>query len=195
VDEFMGALPENEIRAFLDKHIPRESDVLVDQALQALHQGESEAALQLLRQVRQSDPGNPRLMPLLAQAQMMHGDVAGATETLDALPPEQQTDPTVAALRGQLYFGEILRHAPSAEALEQRLASDAGDSEARYQLAARKVVDREFEAALELLLELMRRDREFGEDAARRALVKLFDLLGDDPLVARYRGRMASLLY
>lgn len=195
VDEFMGALPENEIRAFLDKHIPRESDALVDRALQALRQGENEAALQLLQQVQKTDGGNPRLMPALARAQLATGDVAGATATLDALPPDQHNEPDVAALRSQLYFGEILREAPSTEALEQRLSADRGDSEARYQLAARKVVDQEFEDALELLLELMRRDRSYGEDAARQAMVKLFDLLGDDPLVARYRGRMASLLY
>jgi putative thioredoxin len=195
VDEFMGALPEEEIRAFIDKHIPRESDAAVDQAIMLLNQGDSDTALQILQQVQQTDPDNPRLLRTLAQAQVLGGDVAGATATLDALPLDQQNDPEVAALRSHLFFGEILHGACAAAVLEQRLSENETDSEARYQLAARKVVDQEYESAMELFLELMRRDRGFGDDAARKALVKLFDLLGNDPLVARYRGRMASLLY
>ncbi len=195
VDEFTGALPEAEIRAFLDKHIPRESDAQIDQALMLMHQGEGTAALQALQQVQQTDPANPRLVPALAQAQAQAGDVAGAAATLDALPLEKQHDPEVAALRSQLFFGEVLNGAPAIDVLEQRLNTNENDHEARYQLAARKVMNHDFAAALEQLLELMRRDRGYGDDAARKTLVKVFDLLGDDPLVARYRGRMASLLY
>lgn len=195
VDEFLGALPEEEIRAFLDKHIPRESDAALDQAIVLLNQGDSGTARQVLQQVQEADPDNPRLLRTLAQAQLLDGDVAGATATLDALPPDQQNDPEVAALRSRMFFGAILSGAPAADRLQQRLEDQPNDSEARYQLAAHKVMNQDFEAALDLLLELMRRDRGYGDDAARGALVKVFDLLGDDPLVPRYRSRMASLLY
>jgi putative thioredoxin len=79
--------------------------------------------------------------------------------------------------------------------LEARLAADADDHEALFQLAIRKVVDRDYETAMDLLLQLMQADRSFGDDAGRRGLVKVFDLLGDDPRVGEYRRRMASLLY
>ena len=85
--------------------------------------------------------------------------------------------------------------APAATELETRLAADPADHEALLQLALRKVVDRHYEAAMDLLLELMRKDRGFGDDAGRRSLLKVFELLGDDPLVGQYRRRMASLLH
>jgi len=94
----------------------------------------------------------------------------------------------------QFFVGEV-ENAPDAGALDARLASNADDHEALYQLASHKVVAQEYEAALKLLLQLMQTNREFGDDAARQALLKVFDLLGDDPLVRHYRGRMASLLH
>ena len=74
-------------------------------------------------------------------------------------------------------------------------AANPGDLEAMFQLALRKVVDQDYDTAMELLLGLMQKDRSFGDDAGRRGLLKVFELLGDDPRVSRYRGRMASLLY
>ena len=79
--------------------------------------------------------------------------------------------------------------------LEARLDADEDDHEARFQLALRKVVEQDYDAAMELLLELMRRDRSYDDDAGRRGLLQVFELLGDDPRVSRYRSRMASLLY
>lgn len=79
--------------------------------------------------------------------------------------------------------------------LEARVAADPGDHEALFQLALRKVVEQDYETAMELLLQLMQKDRSFGDDAGRRGLLKVFELLGDDPRVNRYRSRMASLSY
>lgn len=195
VDEFMGALPEPEVRKFLDKHLPRESDALVQQARQRLLAGDGEAAMALLDAARASDPDNPRVAIARAQAQAAMGDTATAEATLDALPPDEQAKPEVATLRSHLYFEGLLAGAPDPGTLRERLGSDPGDSAARFQLAVHHVVDQDYEPAMELLLELMRKDRQYGDDAARQALVKLFDLLGSDPLVTRYRSRMASLLY
>ena len=129
VDEFMGALPEQGVRAFLDKHI-------VDAAAVA---AELERKLQV--------------------------------------------------------FKDELGDAPAATQLEARLADDANDSEARYQLALRKVLEQDHDAAMDLLLQLMQTDRGYGNDAGRQWLLKVFDLLGDDPRVGQYRRRMTSLLY
>ena len=98
-------------------------------------------------------------------------------------------------LRSRLYFQGQLADAPDTAALENRLASDSADHEARFQLALHKVVDGDYEIAMDHFLELMRQDRSFGDDAGRQSLLKVFELLGDSPLVGRYRSRMASLLY
>lgn len=195
IDEFMGALPEAELRKFLDKHLPRESDTLVARARDRLLAGDGDGALALLAAARESDPDNPRVLIALAQAQGAMGDTTAAAATLDSLPPDEQAKPEVATLRSHLYFEGLIAGAPAGNALQARLAADSNDSEARFQLAVHKVVDQEYEAGMELLLELMRKDRKYGEDAARRALVRVFDLLGNDPLVNRYRNRMATLLY
>ncbi len=195
VDEFAGALPEAEIRAFLDRHIPRESDAQVEQARQLLLQGDAKGALDLLEQAKAGDPTNPNVDVALAQAQAAAGNGEKAMEILERLPLDAQDDPQVKTLKGLLFFENLLASAPPESELEQRLEEDASDSEARYLLAAHKAVKQDYESALEGLLELMRKDRAYGDDAARKAMLRLFDLLGEDPLVQKYRSRMMNLLY
>ena len=77
-----------------------------------------------------------------------------------------------------------------------RRVADPGDCEARYQLAARLIAEHSFEAALEQLLEVVRRDRTYGDDAARKAMLEVFALMGGEgPVVKRYRTSLSSLLY
>ena len=195
VDEFMGALPEQAVRKFLDRHVARESDAQVAEAREQLLAGNADGAIAILHEARQVDPDNPRVILVLAQAQAAAGDVTAAEETLDGLPADEQDKPEVTTLRSQLFFEGQLAGAPAATELEARLAADPGDHEALFQLALRKVVDQEYDAAMDLLLQLMQENRKFGDDAGRRVLLKIFEVLGDDPLVSRYRSRMANLLY
>ena len=195
VDEFMGALPEQAVRKFLDRHVARESDARVAEAREQLLAGNADGAIAILHEARQVDPDNPRVILVLAQAQAAAGDVTAAEETLDGLPADEQDKPEVTTLRSQLFFEGQLAGAPAATELEARLAADPGDHEALFQLALRKVVDQEYDAAMDLLLQLMQENRKFGDDAGRRVLLKVFEVLGDDPLVSRYRSRMANLLY
>ena len=195
VDEIMGALPEQAVRKFLDRHVARESDAQVAEAREQLLAGNADGAIAILHEARQADPDNPRVILTLAQAQAAAGDVTAAEETLDGLPADEQDKPEVTTLRSQLFFEGQLAGAPAATELEARLAADPGDHEALFQLALRKVVDQEYDAAMDLLLQLMQENRKFGDDAGRRVLLKIFEVLGDDPLVGRYRSRMANLLY
>jgi putative thioredoxin len=195
VDEFLGAQPERTVREFIDRHVARESDATVQRARQKLAAGDADAAIALLNQAREADPDNPRVLLVLAGAQAAAGDVAAAEAILDELPASEQANPEVAALRSHLYFEGQLADAPAAAELETRLAADPDDHQARFQLAQRKVVEQDYDRAAELLLELMRKDRNFGDDAGRNTLLKVFDLLGDDPRVGQYRRRMASMLY
>ncbi len=192
VDEFAGALPESQIRAFLDKHIPRESDALVEQALAMT---DSEQALELLQQAKAADGQNANIDLAMAQIHAQLGHSAQALELLQSLPAEQRSQAETKTLENQLLFASELEQAPSLETLQQRLEADEKDSEARYLLALRQIVNGNYEAALEQLLTLMRMDRQFKDDAARKTLIRVFDMLADDPLVPRYRSRMMSLIY
>lgn len=195
VDEFSGALPEAEIRAFLDKHLPRPSDGLVAQAQQHLLAGDAEQALALLQQAKATDPDNTRIDITIAQTQAAAGDTDAAQATLDALPAAKQLEPEVVALRGHLHFEAEAANLPDPAELARRLAADEHDSEARYQMAIHSVLQQDYEGALNILMELMRDDRGYNDDAARKTMLKIFDLLGDDPLAARYRSKMFTLLH
>lgn len=195
VDEFMGAVPERAVREFLDRHVARESDVQVAQAFDLLAAGDADGAIALLTEAGKADPDNPRVTLALAETQAATGDLASAESTLSNLPVGEQDKPEVAALRNRLFFEGQLAGAPAAGELEARLAADPGDHQALLQLALRKVIEQDYETAMELLLQLMKKDRQFGDDAGRRGLLKVFELLGNDPRVSRYRSRMASLLH
>ncbi|MFD2113702.1 thioredoxin [Thiorhodococcus fuscus] len=196
VDQFMGALPEPQIREFLDRHIPRASDGLLAQAQRLLAASDLDGARKLIEQTRTEDPDNVRLP--LAELQLMaaEGDVTTALESIDALPIELINDPEVATLRGRLRFASALTDAPPENALTDRLQTNAKDSEARYLLAAHRVLRGDHAGALDLLLELMKRDRAYGEDAGRKGMLAVFDLLGGNgDLVANYRAKMMNALY
>lgn len=196
VDQFMGALPEAQVRAFLERHLPCAADGLLAQAQGMISAGQLDRAAALVEQVRAEDPSNQRLGLAEAQLAAGRGDLAGAKTLLERLPIELANDPEVAVLRGQLRFAEALAGAPGPAELQQRLAADPADSAAAYQLAAHRVLSGDFEGALEGLLALLKRDRAYGEDAARKGMVAVFDLLGGQgDLVARYRARMMNALY
>ena len=149
----------------------------------------------MLDEAREADPDNPRITLTLAQAQVAMGDIGAAEATLDSLPPDERDKPEVATLRSHLFFEGQVATAPAMPELQSRIAANADDHEALHLLALRKVVDQDYDAALELLLELMKKNRSFGDDAARNTLLKVFELLGEDPRVGQYRRRMASLLH
>ena len=195
VDEFAGALPESAIREFLDRHLPRESDRLVDAALQAHAGGDASGALKILEEARSSDPANPRIPLTMARIRAAEGDLEAAESALEDIPTAERDDPEVARLRSQLFF---LRDAPAAEEvprLEERLARDENDNEARYALALAMVGRQDYPRAIEHLLTLLGKDRQFRDGLAREALLKLFDMLGDDPQVAQARRRLFNMMH
>jgi len=195
VDEFAGALPEGQIRAFLDKYLPRESDALVAQAQQQLLSGDSVKAMEVLEQAKAMDPSNSRIQFAIAQTLAASNEFVAANAALDALPSDQQESPEVIRLRGLLYFDVIISDAPDSDVLEQQLEKDPINSEAIYQLAAWKVIDQDYETALELLIQLMKLNPGYKEGAAKNTLIRIFEILGNDPLVRQYRIKMASLLH
>ena len=117
-------------------------------------------------------------------------------QILAALPAAVGAEPHAQALRARLAFAQTAAEAPDVATLEQALAVNPKESRARYQLAARHVLTGNYETALEQLLELLRRDRSFGDDAARKGMLQIFDMLGaDDERVIQYRRRMFTAMH
>jgi putative thioredoxin len=196
VDQFMGALPEAQIREFLARHVNRASDLLLAQAREAMLDGDLSSATALIEQAEQEDPENKRVFVAQVQLKAAEGNAEGALALLERTPLELTDDTDLAALRGRLAFGAAVANAPPPDQLEAKLNADPNDSAARYQLASHQVLSGNNEAALENLLTLLRQDRQYGEDAARKGMISIFDLLGgDDPLVRTYRAKMLSSLY
>ena len=195
VDEFTGALPEGQIRAFLDKHIANESDQLMQQALAIYQQGDSETALSQMGQILQADPDNQNNKIIYANILLREQHIDEAKKWLDSLSKETKESPQVQAMLAQLEFIHIVDKAPDMASLRQQVADDPGNSEARYQLSAHAILQGQFDIAFEQLLEIVKRDRKYQDDAGRKALLKLFELLGDNhELASSYRRKLAMAL-
>jgi putative thioredoxin len=196
VDQFMGALPESQVREFLDQHLPRESDKLLARVEALLRAGDLAGAAKQIEQARAKDPGNARIQLAEARIKAADGDVSGAQELIDRLPLDLLGDPEVAAVRAQVAFAGALADAPPEDELATRLQANPKDSDARYRIAAYRVAQGDFAGALDQLLDLLKKDRAYRDDAARKGMVMIFDLLGNDhELVAPYRAKMLSALY
>jgi putative thioredoxin len=196
VDQFMGALPEAQVRTFLDRHIPRESDILVARAEGLMADRNLGAAAPLIARAIELEPDHPQARIAEIRLKALSGDTQGAEDLIGRLPVDLLGDPQVVALRGQLRFANVLTSAHPEQELQARLAANPGDSDACYQLAAHCIARSDFEAALGLLFELMRRDRAYGDDAGRKGMLLIFDLLGGTgDLVSRWRGRMFTAMH
>jgi len=195
VDEFTGALPEGEIRAFLDKHIEKESDRRMQQAVALYEQGEVEPALQQMQQIILDDDSNMKNRVIFAEALIKEQRYEDARQLLNSLSMDVQMTPEVSALYAQLEFSETLNQADDVETLQQRIEADPKDSEARYQLSAQYLSQGDYEPAMEQLLEIVRRDRGYQDDAGRKGLLRIFEMLGNSgELVSKYRRKLAQAL-
>jgi len=196
VDQFMGALPESQVREFLERHLPKPSDGLLAQAQGLIAAGDLKRAAAVIAEAKVKEPDNARIALAEVQLTAARGDIVEAAAQLERLPLELAQDPEVTALRGQLRFAEALIGAPPAAVVQQRLTADPTDSAARYQLAAHRVLAGDYATALEDLLTLLKRDRSYGDDAGRKGMIAIFDLLGGQgELVTRYRAKMMTALY
>ncbi len=196
VDAFSGVYPESRVREFLSPHVVRESDTIRSQAETLRQSGKAAEAIALLRQAMLSDPQNHRIVIDLADALFATAAYEDAASALDGLPGSEQQAPPAKNLYTRLYFAKLCNGAPGAGELSEAIQADPRNLEARLQLAARNVTDGDYEAAIEQLIDIIRIEKSYRDDAARRSLVSLFEFLGGDhPLVSRYRPLMAAALY
>lgn len=198
VDAFQGALPEGQLRQFLQQHgIEPLGGGAQDDASQALDAAPADphAEVARLRQAIQDAPDQAELRLDLALALLKTGAIGEAETLLDALPANLATDDRALRARARLGFATLLDGAPAVPALEQAVAADPGDLKARHLLAVHHLVGGDAAAGLEHLLEMLRRNRDFDEGLPRRALIDAFRVVEDEDLVGQYRRKMASLLF
>ena len=174
VDQFVGLQAEPAIKALLDRHVTPAGAVVGSDAATTASGRPEDLAARLLEQ-RAAE---------------------GAAAAIEALAATQADHPQLGALRARLAFVQTANAQPDVMSLRAALAANPADAAARHALAAHHALAGDYGTALAEWLELMRRDRKFGDDAGRRALTQAFEVLGEqDPLVTQYRRRMASLLH
>ncbi|MBT9502214.1 MAG: tetratricopeptide repeat protein [Burkholderiaceae bacterium] len=185
VDGFVGALPEAQIREFLDKHVPStealEAEEDLAEAEELLAEGDTEAALQRLQDTLAKDPGNEAARFDFVRALLEIGQTAAAAEAFaplaakaaDTLTP----NPRLAALATWLRACEAAPTARSAEALAQAIAANKRDFDARFELAQSLLAGQQFTAAMDELLEIIMRDKAWNGELARKTYVAILELM------------------
>jgi len=209
VDGFMGALPESEIVKFTQKlvdaaataglngksQIEQQIEQAMEAASAALEANDLERAFQIYAMVLQHAPDNIDALVGVAQIQVKNGDLDAASQTL-ALLPEGANNPTALALEKTIALAAEAEKLGDPEPLNIRLNSDPDDHRARFDLAMILNARNDKLAAAEQLLEIVKRDRDWQEDGARKKLLELFDSWGPkEPATQKGRRMLSALLF
>lgn len=186
-----GAESEMSVRVFLRKHVGGESSDLRTAALKAFDNGDTAGAASLAAQAALAEPDNPQAPLDVAKLLLLQGRYAQAEALLAALPSPLRERTEVRGLLAHAGFLGAARDAPPVGTLEQAVAVDPGNLEARYRLAAVRLTADDYEGAMAQLLEIARRNPGFRDGAARNGLFAIFTLLGEqDARVQRYRAEL-----
>jgi putative thioredoxin len=195
VDQFMGALPESEVRKLLEKHVAAPQESPQEQARQFMDQGDFEAALPLLKEAYNANPSDEDLAIDLVRALFNTGNLDDADQLLAALPDSVRHDDRVKAMNAQRGFAERVQQLPPESELRGRV-EQRDDPEALYGIAMYQAARGEYQQSMDVLLDLFRRHRAWNDGQARTTLLEMFDLLGpDNPLARSYRQKLFQLLY
>ena len=195
VEELIGVQPEPELRKILDRHVAKASGGLRVAVQDALLAGDYGRALPMLEQAREAEPENPGIIADLARCLFAMGRADDAESMLRELPADAAAAPDIERLRAEIRVAREADGLRDRESLQAMVEAEPDDLALRHELARVAAAARDYDTALEQFFALMRADRGFGDDAGRRGLIELFDVLGaSDGRVREYRRRMASLL-
>jgi putative thioredoxin len=201
VDGFMGAIPESQIRAFVQQLTGGESgashaDEVLAAADEAFAAGDLGNAAQGYGHVLQEEPGHPRAVAGLARCYLQSGDLERARSTLGLVRPDGAADEAIRTVEAELKLREQAAQAGDSAPLNAKLAADHNDHQARFDLALALDAKSDRDGAIEQLLELIKRDRKWNDDGARKHLVTLFEAMGPtDPRTIAARRKLSSLLF
>ncbi len=200
VDAFMGAVPESQIKAFVDKltagAAPSPVDQLVAEGVAAAAAGDLQTASQYFAAVLQQDPENLDAALGLAGVCVDAGEIDEAKQVLATLPPAAAKDPRVAALEARIAVAEQAASLGDAAELEAAITRDPDDHQARFDLALLLAAKGHPNEAVDHLIQIFRKDRTWNDDGARKQLLTFFDAWGPkDPATLYGRRRLSSVLF
>jgi putative thioredoxin len=196
-DGFTGALPDSEIKAFINRLTgeggTEDLDRLLALGVESVRVQDMGGAAQAFAQALQLDPQNIKALAGLGRIYLIGGDIDQARQIL-AMAPAESTDPDLVSARAAL---ELASEEPSETGeLERRVAADPADHQARFDLAGALAANGELDEAVDQLLTIVQQDREWNEQAARKQLLKIFEAAGPVSDTARNgRRRLSSLLF
>ncbi len=200
VDGFMGALPESQLRAFIERIAGKDAFAgsELETAQEALKAGDVNGAATAFAEILQSDSGNIDAIGGLARCYIATGDLERAEQTLALTPPSKANAAPIASAQAALELAR--KDAASAGAdlakLEQDIAADPGNCQARFDLALALNAKGNREGAVDQLLDIVKRDPSWNDGAARKQLVEFFEAWGSgDPLSVKGRQRLSALLF
>jgi len=205
VDGFMSALPESQVKSFIDRIVQMASDAAgpspideaIEQAKTVLESGDASTAHKIYAQVLQQEPDNVKAKAGMGRCYLATGQVDGAQSVLDSIPDDQRKEPEVAALRTALELTvQAENSSGETTTLQAKVDSDPNDLQARFDLALSYFAQGDNEQAIDALVEILRKNRSWNENAAKEQLVKIFEALGDaHPHTVEGRQKMASAIF
>jgi putative thioredoxin len=204
VTGFAGAQPESQVKALIDRLISsagpgagaEPEDDLLAAAQDAADHGDSRTAGRLFRQVLAEEPGRPEAIGGLVRSLIAERKFEDAREVLEGAPKEALSHAAVSGAQAALALAEEAGELGDPAALQARLERDGDDHDARYRLATILFLRGQVDQAMEHLLQIVRRDRTWEDDRARKQLVKFFDALGPKhPATLKGRRMLSSVLF
>ncbi|HEY2754394.1 MAG TPA: thioredoxin [Pseudolabrys sp.] len=200
VDGFMGALPESQVVAFLERltkgKISGEDQDLLKTADEALASGDPATAADIYAQLLAEDSGNIPALAGLARCYVETGNIEQAKKTLAMVPETKANDAAVTAARAAIDLAEKAKSVGPIDELQAKVAANPLDHQARFDLATALNAAGRREDAANNLLEIIRRDRKWNDDGARKQLVQFFEAWGfADPAAVEGRKRLSSILF
>ena len=198
VDGFMGALPESQVRAFIERVMGPDAggEAGIEDAQAAFAAGDIAGAAAQFAAILQSDPENADAIAGLAKCYIQTGDLARAEQTLALVPPSKQTSESYRSAKAALDLAKKAGTKSDVKGLEQAVTANPKDWDSRFKLAIALNARGQRREAMDHLIEIVRKDRAWNDDAARKQLVEIFDAWGPkDPLTLEGRQRLSSLLF
>ncbi|MBY0295226.1 MAG: thioredoxin [Methylobacterium sp.] len=200
VDGFMGALPEGQVKGFIERLVgplgPTQVEDLLAEAEAAAEAGDPDAAAEIYAAVLAQEPGHAGAIAALAGLVLDGGDIERAKAFLDAAPPEAAKSPAIASVRAKIELAEQAASLGDLGALQRQVEADPADHQARFDLALGLNARDRREDAVNHLVEIVRRDRGWNDDAARKQLLQLFEAWGPmDAMTIRGRRKLSSLMF
>ncbi len=195
IDQFQGALPEGKLREFIDRLMPNPAEVELDLADTAAQGGDTVAALEHVKRAVALDGTNDNARLMYAQLLVGEGELAAAQAQLNQLSAAATNDPEVQAMAATIKSGLEANRPPPRPDLEAAISANPGNLQARLDLAEHYVNFKSWEESLVQLLEIVSRDRQFGDDVGRKKMIEVFGMASAQPeLVVAWRRKLSSAL-